>query len=284
MKLKLRSVVYDFVNLIHPLSVAELSTSWKWKGYNEGIRFANFRVFEELRKLSVILENERQNLNQPITMAQNILALHHQSYFDLRALLLGCGPEQFDKPMAKDEWTVRNTFQHMLKAEWSFFIAIETGLSRIKNKENQKKFTKEDWDKHFDVREGITDALFKKPLPQLLKKFDELHNQVQDAFAIISDLELEWKVIFWEEDLFPIRFRLHRFESHIRQHNIQIEKTLISIGHPLSEARTLCRRILNALAVVEGTMIGSKNIENTFFDETISEIENLSKIVEGLLA
>jgi hypothetical protein len=48
----------------------------------------------------------------------------------------------------------------------------------------------------------------------------------------------------------PIRFRMHRFEGHLRQHTIQLDKTLAVIRPP-TEAHRLVRNIYNALADVE---------------------------------
>jgi hypothetical protein len=50
----------------------------------------------------------------------------------------------------------------------------------------------------------------------------------------------------------PIRFRLHRFEEHLRQHTIQLDKTLAAIRPP-TEAHRLVRNIYNALADVESS-------------------------------
>jgi hypothetical protein len=49
----------------------------------------------------------------------------------------------------------------------------------------------------------------------------------------------------------PLRFRLHRFEEHLRQHTVQLDKTLAAIGRPPTEAHRLVRNIYNALADVE---------------------------------
>jgi hypothetical protein len=53
------------------------------------------------------------------------------------------------------------------------------------------------------------------------------------------------------------RFRLHRFDSHLRQHTVQVEKTLVALGRGPSEARRLLRLIHAALAEVEGATIGA---------------------------
>ncbi len=49
----------------------------------------------------------------------------------------------------------------------------------------------------------------------------------------------------------PLRFRLHRFEEHLRQHTIQLDKTLVAIDRVPTEAQRLVRNIYNALADVE---------------------------------
>ena len=61
----------------------------------------------------------------------------------------------------------------------------------------------------------------------------------------------------------PIEFRLHRFDAHLRQHTIQVEKTLLAVlGFP-SEAKQLVRIVCAALADVEGILIGAETMADT---------------------
>ena len=280
---ELRSTVYEFVNIIQPLSEVELETTWKWKGYNEGIRFANFRVYEELRKLAVKLRAERIKLGNPISITQDILAQHHQAYFDLQALIVGGDEANIDFKKNEDEWSLRNTLQHSIEGEWSFLMSIETGLNRFRNNEEQVKFTREDWTQHFEVRGGFSDAYFEKPLKDILSLFERIHNEIGEIFSDIKNDELEHKVIFWEEELLPIQFRLHRFDAHLRQHSIQAEKILLAAGHDFSEARLLCRRIFNALAEVEGTQFGYNLSNNDLITATTNYIDSLKSEIQELL-
>ncbi len=280
---ELRSTVFEFVNMIQPLSEPDLEITWKWKGYNEGIRFANFRVYEELRQLAVNLRAERIKNGNPASIAQNILAQHHQAYFDLLALLQGVDEDTFDFKQNENEWSVRNTLQHSIEGEWSFLMAVETGIKRIRNNEEQQKFTRENWTQHFEERGGFTDAYFEKPLEEILTLFERLHHEVGEIFSDIKNDELAQKVIFWEEELLPIQFRIHRFDAHLRQHSIQAEKILLAAGHDFSEARVLGRRILNALAEVEGTQFGNKEMNNEIISATRNYIESLKIEIQKLL-
>jgi hypothetical protein len=82
-------------------------------------------------------------------------------------------------------------------------------------------------------------------------------DEVINALAGLSDEELEWRSYFWEDEAFPLRFRLIRFELHLRQHTIQADKTMAAIGHAPSEAERLARLLYQALGDVEGALIGS---------------------------
>ena len=54
-----------------------------------------------------------------------------------------------------------------------------------------------------------------------------------------------------------VQFRLHRFDSHLRQHTVQVEKALDALGGPPSEARRLLRLIYAALAEAEGALLNA---------------------------
>ena len=40
-----------------------------------------------------------------------------------------------------------------------------------------------------------------------------------------------------------VRFRLHRFASHIAEHTVQCETTIAALGVPLTDARAIVRAI-----------------------------------------
>jgi hypothetical protein len=93
-----------------------------------------------------------------------------------------------------------------------------------------------------------------------LAYFRLLHRRVLDAFADVADSELEEPAVFWEGTPMPVRFRLHRFESHLRQHTIQMDKALVALGLAPGEARRLLRMIYAGLADVQGWLIGAGEI------------------------
>src|SRR5262249_3615098 len=55
--------------------------------------------------------------------------------------------------------------------------------------------------------------------------------------------------VHWEID---VRFRLHRFASHLVEHTVQCEKTLAGLGWRQTEGRRIVRRLTAALGELEG--------------------------------
>jgi hypothetical protein len=92
-----------------------------------------------------------------------------------------------------------------------------------------------------DAVEGAIDSI--------RNSFFTIHRRILRELVDVTDAELEQPAWFWDADK-PIRFRLHRFEEHFRQHTIQLDKTLAVIAPP-TEAHRLARNIYNALADVE---------------------------------
>ena len=81
-----------------------------------------------------------------------------------------------------------------------------------------------------------------------------------------------------------LRFRLHRFDSHLRQHVVQIEKTLESIGRSPNEAQRLLRLIYAALAEVEGATIGDWEVGAALRHEAAEEIAARAGEIADILA
>ena len=95
------------------------------------------------------------------------------------------------------------------------------------------------------------------PLTGIQQYHATLHERVLREFADISEEELAAPAMYWEDREMSLRFRLHRFDSHLRQHIVQIDKTLECIGHSPNEARRLLRLIYAALAEAQGATIGA---------------------------
>jgi uncharacterized damage-inducible protein DinB len=225
---------------------ADMDRPWTWREYDEeGLRFSLLMAQHELRDLAVRLAAKRPT---PPTQAQRILGQYHHAYRDLTGALAGVRDEDLDRAPAEGEWPVRDALHHMLGAEYGFLGVIQYARAPDRPQEEQEAGDRwPDWRKEHgyaapgELAGGIKDvrnALF------------EIHRRVLSELGDLSDEDIQRPAYFWDGAK-PIRFRLHRFEAHMVQHTIQVDKTLDAIGRGPSEARRLVRLLYRDLAAVE---------------------------------
>lgn len=266
--------VEDLVRASVGLSDAQLGRPWAWRDYDEeGLRFALLTAHHLLRDLAAALEAER-SLSGPPSHAQRILAQFHDAYRDLTGVLAGAREDELDRAPAEGEWPLRTVIEHVLGAEWTFRNIIRQAIARHRRGEAPRP----------DTDEEIA-ALGERPKPtgarpDVLETLFRSHVAVLRELGDIRDDELETPSHFWESEPYPVRFRLHRFEAHLRQHTVQVETTLAGIGHSPSEAERLVRRLHVALGGVESATLGPGGAEAA--ERTAAAIAALAKEVAAL--
>jgi hypothetical protein len=259
---ELTKAVEQFANLTHRISETQLESAWAWRSYNsEGIRFAFFRTYEELRELAVKLLSERITQAKPPSAAQLILAQYHAAYCDLQAALLGVESGQIDQAPAKGEWPVRKVLAHIIGGELEFFVVVRYALDRHRSGDGRPaEITREVWVATSGMDEVSFGSILAGPFEGLRDYHNTLHERILREFADISDAELDVPSKYWEKELMSVRFRLHRFDSHLRQHTIQVDKTRVALEQFPNEAQRLVRLIYAALADANGAVIGAWEI------------------------
>ena len=278
---ELSRAVNDFAALVLPLSEKDLERKWIWKDHDEeGIRFSFFVTLQELRHLAVTLSTLR---SKP-TSAQHILSQYHAAYMDLQAALLGLSVEDADRAPAKGEWSVRRVYAHILSAEINFTASVRYTLEKHRaGAWTPQGMAEEDAIRLIGMSEQEHDALLTGPLEVMLVYHRDFHPEITHEFSILSDSELDLPSTFWEETRFPIRHRLYRFDAHLTQHTVQMDKTLVEIGQAPNEAKRLIRKIYAALAEADGMLIGAKKIDDAVILETASSIAERTKEINRLL-
>ena len=123
-EITLIQAVESFAEVAVRLDDQDLDREWSWRAYDEGIRFAFFRTYEELRELAAKLMSERTTRGKPITSAQHTLSQYHAAYRNLQAILTGVDESLIDVPPAKGEWPLRIILGHIIAAEREFFARI----------------------------------------------------------------------------------------------------------------------------------------------------------------
>jgi len=233
------------------LSDAEMGREWKWGAYDEeGLRFALLMTHHELRDLAARLAAMRDR--EP-SQAERVLAQYHQAYRDMTAVLATVPTPDLDRAPAEGEWAVRAVCEHMLGAEYGFLRVCRIALDRHRAGKADEP-AEADWDAasapYIEARKAATKTFASATIEQIRDAFAAIHIRNLRELGDIADAEIDLASWFWDGPM-PLRFRLHRFEEHLRQHTIQLDKTLVGIGRSPTEAHRLVRNIYNALADVE---------------------------------
>lgn len=259
------------------LSDQDLERPYAWEAYDEdGLRFALLTAHHLLRDAHARAAAMRLGAGQPFTEAQRILAQFHEAYRDLTGALAGVREDELDRVPPAAQWPIRKVLEHLLGAEMGFLTAIDLALEAVRSgrpsiaDEAAFRARRRPAEDPRGSRSDALNALFRS------------HVTILGALSRVSDPELDTPSWFWEETGYPIRFRMHRFEAHLRQHTIQIDKTLAALGHPPTEAERLVRQLYTALAGVESVAAGSAAGQDVLgrcaaaIDAITSEVERIA--------
>ena len=230
------------------LSDDEMGRPWVWNEYDEeGLRFALLMAQHELRDLAVRLAALRPA--RP-TQPQRILAQYHSAYRDLIGALAGLRDGDLDREPAPGEWPVRTVVEHMVGAEYGFLGVVQ--YARALDRPADDAAAEERWTSWRQEHGYRGPEQIAGGITEIREVLFEAHRRVLRELADLTERQLEQPAMFWDGSR-PIRFRLHRFEAHLVQHTVQIDKTLEGIGRGPTEARRLVRILYRDLAPVEMT-------------------------------
>ena len=271
----LSNSVSGFASQLSSLPDSSLDHPWAWKTYNtEGIRFACFRTYEELRELAVKLHTERIQAGKTISSAQAILSTYHAAFLDLQASLLERKNDQLIQVPAEGQWSVQKTLAHMLDADMGFYALVRYALSQHRRGVWQPSPVPEQaWPDLIGLDEKAYQEIMEGSVESIQGFYLKFHQRILDDLADMQEGELELPSMYWEAEPMPLRFRLHRFDSHLRQHTIQIEKILLVVAGPPSETRRLVHLIYAALAEVEGGIFGIGSFGETAIQDLATAIQ-----------
>ena len=246
------------------------NAAWSYEAY-DGVRYAFLHTTLELRQLAVEIVAHRRDTGRPPTQGQYALRQHHAAFRDFEALLLNIEEKDFRRQPAPHEWPVNVVLQHIHEVERYFFAAIRNTLL------NPQPQALDD----VDVAEMAGEPLqipADVPLAEMWAGYARLHAKVQSELQSLTNEQLELRSPMWEPEPWPtVRFRLHRFDSHLREHANQLEKDLVLLDARPNEARLLLRQMYAALAEVEGVCIGDGG-------QSAKACANMAKIIDQRLA
>ncbi len=253
----LGAAVDGFDRRLRRLPDADLDLPWRWGAYDgEGIRFGFLRTIEEVATLAVEMATRRATTGPPLSAAQQILGRYHVAWRELWAVIDGAGTDLVDRPPPSGEWPIRSVLEHVIGADLGFYVVQRHALDRRLAGLGPSGVSEAEWPVVAGITEDEFAELLRGPLDTIRDLHARVHGWVLEELAGLSDADLDAPSVFWDGEM-SNRFRLHRFESHARQHTIQIEKGVEGIAGPPREVDRLLRLLRRTQAEADAAGLGA---------------------------
>ncbi|MBM4416901.1 MAG: hypothetical protein FJ033_01080 [Chloroflexi bacterium] len=168
----------------------------------------------------------------------------------LRGLLLDVGDDLLDRAPAGGEWSLRQTLGHILATQVRYAFSTAYALGRLAQPDLPVRPAESLIPAH-----ELSATLGLGGLAPILDRMSDLHHE---GLAAIWGLD-DWRGLaaptVWAGFEVNVRFRLHRWAAHFREHAIQIEKTLDVIAAPPREIVRIARDLFRAWGRLEGVVL-----------------------------
>jgi DinB superfamily len=250
------AVVESFDRRLRAIDDDALDLFWAWESYDEeGVRFGILRTTEQVADAAIEIGARRAEAGAGRSRAERMLGRYLVSWRELWSVadradtVVDVAPEE-------GEWSLRAILDHLVEADVGFLVTIRNGLEQVRAGvvAPRRVGSDEAWLALADVEEGPWRAAMEGSLDDIREFHRASRDRIVNRLAGIADAELEQTSPFWDGER-SNRFRLGRFESHLRQHTIQAEKAVqATMGAP-REVERLLRLLARATGDVEAAAI-----------------------------
>jgi hypothetical protein len=218
------------------LDEKDLAQPWVFRDKTIDVRYALYRTIEESQE-ALVHAAARSHPE-----SRRILSLAQRAFGDLRGLLIGLPADPLDEVPRAGEWSIREILRHIVVTEERYAVGTCYAVERADADPMRVADAKLPTPAQIDVAGGIGAIL-----ARLSGARSETDRRLGDLPAAAMTRPTQW--ITYDVD---VRFRLHRFASHLVEHTVQCEKALAALGWPITEGRRIVRRLTGLLGEIEG--------------------------------
>ena len=232
-----------------------LTRPWQWlPGSEAEVRYAAYRAGEALEQAEIEARTLVSSSDPGEPRAARIVGPNTAARWDLDGLLVPLAEDLLDADPGGGEWSLRLVLGHT--------IGTQRGYAWSAAWVQAHGFDATDRAAQVRVPEAFFEAMPDDETVEAVGRLDELRARL-DAIVDLSSERLagtpdELLDIPTRWSGFPVTvgFRYGRWSAHIREHTIQVEKTLALLGHIPTEPDRLVRHVLAAYGRAEAVVFG----------------------------
>ena len=251
----LASAVESFDRRLRAIDDDALDLFWAWESYDEeGVRFGILRTTEQVADAAVEIAAQRAEAGAAPSRAERILGRYLVAWRELWSVV-DRADAAIDTAPEEGEWSLRAILDHLIEADLGFLVTLRNGLEQVRGGVAPRFVgSDEAWLALADVKEGPWRAAMAGSLDDIREFHRGARDRIVEWLAPMTSDDLTASSAFWD-GVRDNRFRLGRFESHLRQHTIQAEKAVQAIIGAPREVERLLRLLARATGDVEAAAI-----------------------------
>ena len=266
-----RAVMLEAARTLLGIPDRLMDEPWQWERGEVELRYAFYRCYELLEQgaaaaLAAVGPAQSRTVRTvaPATAAR--WALH--------GLLLPLA-EEWDADPGSDEWTIRRTMGHVITGQRAYGWGSAWWQAQRRDAAEGDELPY--------APDGLQQALPEETEEcvgspaEILDRFDTVFDRTTERLAGLPEERLAYGAR-WSGLPVDLGFRLGRWPSHLREHTIQVEKTLSMIGREPTEAERMVRVVLAAYGRLEAVVFGRPEAE------VAAAVDIIAGAVEGARA
>lgn len=228
---------------------ADLNERRDWKGANSTLRFHLSWLAEggETRRVRIL--NAARRMGCQFTEAQVAVMLVGAARGRLLGLLAGLSDSGYDRYPGEGEWSIRRVLGHVIATDGRYVAAVRHAVERARRGGTGPLRPDE---ASLPAREGEAESTGSPA--ELRDRLRSVRWSVMQSLVAIPDdlLAAPTNWVSWDLD---VRFRIHRFAAHDREHTIQCEKARQALGIQRTEAQLLLGDAMADLGALEALLL-----------------------------
>ncbi len=238
-----------------------LGRDWAWTGGGEEeVRYGIYRLHELFERAEVEATRQLRTSGRDGGLAAAIIGPANAARWDLHGLLAPLSGAEIDADPGGGEWSIRQTLGHIVNGQRAYGWATAWW--------QDQGFALDDPDLPPKVADEVFAELPDEETTEQEGTLDEIRTRL-DAIVDLSGERLAGLPADrlghgsrWSGFAVPVGFRLGRWSSHIREHTIQVEKTLVMLGRVPTEPERLARLTLAAYGRAEAVVFGQPDADS----------------------
>ena len=227
-----------------------LEAVWPWPGSTSEVevRYGYYRLFELLEAARPAAASALASSSAVPAPGGRLGAAATVARWSLHGLLLPLTDADLDADPGDREWTVRETLGHMLQSQQFYGSFTAWWLTQAPTPAAVPPV---------DLTYAVPseEELSAGSVSEVRARLDALLDLAMARLGGLDETQIAVPAR-WSGGEVTVGFRIGRWASHIREHTIQVEKTYVMLGRPMTEVERLVRLIFEAYGRLEETVFG----------------------------